>query len=397
MNILYVHRTQGGGVEGVHIRGVVNAFRKLGHHVDTLSPDSRGGETSARDGSRFARFARHAPELVFETIELAYNAVLWRRLADAFARTRYDLVYERGALFNFAPVWFCARRRVPLFLEVNFTADMPLVRRRSALLRPLAGLVDTSVLLRADHCFAVSTYLRDNLISKGRPADGVTVLTNAADPDEFRPDISGDEVRRAFGLAGKTVIGFAGGFYPWHGLKLLLAALELAVARAPQLAVLLVGDGPMRPELEDIIRARKLESHVRLAGAVPHADLPRHIAAFDVGVMPDSNVYGSPMKVFEYMSMEKPVVAADYGPLRDAIVHDRHGKLFPPGSAEALGACLVEMAVEPERRREMGRAGRELVVQDRNWIHHAERIVATYDRIAAGRISQGGPRPAREN
>jgi glycosyltransferase involved in cell wall biosynthesis len=327
---------------------------------------------------------------VFELMELGYNVVLWRRLANAFARLRYHFVYERSALLSFAAVRFCARRHVPVFVEVNFTADMPLVRARSSILRPLARVVDSSVLLRADHCFAVSSYLMDNLISKGRPADRITVLTNAADPDEFRPDISGDEVREAFNLAGRTIVGFAGGFYAWHGLKLLLASLERAVAKAPQLAVLLVGDGPMRPELEEVIRTRNLGAYVRLTGTVPHDELPKYIAAFDIGVMPDSNLYGSPMKVFEYMSMEKPVVAADYGPLRDAIVHNHNGMLFQPGSEEELAQCLVDMAVKPERRREMGRMGRDLILRDRNWDRHARRIIATYDRIAAGQASHAG-------
>lgn len=413
MNILYVHRTQGKGVEGVHIAGMVESWRKLGHHVDVLSPNSRpdlelnsdaAATMDAKPVSReksvtastgpakrsggLAFLASHMPELGFEIMELGYNFLLSKRMAALFARKKYDFVFERTALMNFACVDFCAKRNVPVFLEVNFTADMPLVRKRSPLLEPLANAIDLRILKKASHNFPVSTYLKDHMVKRGVPAEKITVITNAADPDVFRLDVSGDTIRQKYNLNGKTVVGFVGGFYPWHGLELLVDAMELAVKRAPNLSALLVGDGPMRPVLEKKIKDKDLETYFHFAGKQGHKDLPGYNAAFDLGVMPDSNVYGSPMKIFEYMAMEKPVVAADYGPLRDGIDHNVHGKLFKPGDAAAFAQCLVEMANEPEKRVQMGKNGRERIVNDRNWLNQAKKVIEIYMNIVHDSITR---------
>ncbi len=402
MNILYVHRTQGHGVENVHVMGMVESWRKLGHQVDILSPNSRPDLeqdiTSAKPstGSKGDRnmpaakpkksgalsfLASNMPEIGFEMMELGYNFLLKKRMETLFARKKYDFVFERTALMNYACVDFCAERNVPVFLEVNFTADMPLVRKRNAILEPLANAIDLRILKKASHNFPVSTYLKDHMVRRGVPANKITVITNAADPEVFRTDVSGESVRQKYNLKNKTVVGFVGGFYPWHGLELLVDAMEIAVKRAPNLAALLVGDGPMRPVLEKKIQEKKLEPYFHFAGKQGHKDLPAYNAAFDLGVMPDSNVYGSPMKIFEYMAMEKPVVAADYGPLRDGIDHNVHGKLFKPGDAEAFAQCLADMANEPEKRVQMGKKGRERVVTDRNWLNQSKKVIEIYEKI----------------
>ncbi len=383
MNILYVHRTQGKGVEGVHIMGVVDSFRKMGHTVDILSPTSARGSGAGppRKSGMLTYLASHAPEIAFEMMELGYNFILKKRMADMFKAKNYSFVYERTALLNYASVDFCAARNIPIFLEVNFTADMPLVRKRSAILSPLANFVDQKILRGSSHNFPVSNYLKDHMVKRGIPADKITVLTNAADPEIFRPGVSGEAVRQKYHLEGKTVIGFVGGFYPWHGLQLLVNAMELAVQSAPSLSALLIGDGPMRPELERMIREKKLENYFHFTGKVVHDELPNFTAAIDLGVMPDSNEYGSPMKIFEYMAMEKPVVAADYGPLRDGIDPDVHGKLFKPQSVSEFARCLVEMANEPEKRKQMGKNGRERIVKDRNWLNQSKKIIEIYENI----------------
>lgn len=387
MNILYVHRTQGKGVEGVHIMGMVDSFRKMGHRVDILSPNSGKEPTpgnapaAAKKASPLAAIAKHAPEIVFEFIELGYNFILKKRMAEMFEKTKYDFVYERTALMNYAAVDFCAERNVPIVLEVNFTADMPLVRHRSPLLEPLAKAIDLRILKKASHNLPVSTYLKDHMVKLGVPAEKITVITNAADPDIFRTGVSGEEIRKKFNLHGKTVVGFVGGFYPWHGLKLLVQAMEIAVKKAPSLSALLVGDGPMRPELEKMIAEKNLQPYFHFAGKMGHKDLPAYNAAFDLGTMPDSNVYGSPMKIFEYMAMGKPVVAADYGPLRDGIDHDVHGKLFKPQDPAAFAQSLVEMAQEPEKRTAMGKAGRQRIETDRNWFNQAKKVIEIYENI----------------
>lgn len=381
MNILYVHRTQAGGVEGVHIGEIVKAMRHRGHTVHIVSPvgeqlgDVAGGATTAGWRQRCYRFVtRSMPELVFELLELVYNLKAARDIRRRFMATDVDAIFERYAIFGLAGARIARQWRKPFYLEINYTAQSPLVRRRARLLKPLARMLDRRLFRQADGLFAVSTYLKDHLIRDyGVAPDRIAVLPNAADPVVFDPA----KIRPAAASAGGRLIGFVGGFYPWHGLPLLVQAFARLAPEFPEARLLLIGDGPMRPEIEQAVRAAALDGRVMLPGQLPHAELPGWLAGFHVGVMPDSNVYGSPMKIFEYMAMGKPVVVPDYGPLRDAVTDGQEGFIFRPGDVDHLAACLARLLRDDELYQRMARQARRRIEERHNWVCNADTILKT--------------------
>jgi glycosyltransferase involved in cell wall biosynthesis len=98
--------------------------------------------------------------------------------------------------------------------------------------------------------------------------------------------------------------------------------------------------------------------------------------------MPDSNDYGSPMKIFEYMAMGKAVIVPDYPPLLDVIAHGRQGLIFrrrDPVSFEHALRCALE---SPRLLENLGRGGRLAALERHNWEANA--------RLTLGALSQGG-------
>lgn len=386
MRILYHHRTQGKGVEGVHIRELVRAFQTLGHKADVVSPpgvsiweEQKGGTSFL--GKIWARMSRWVPEVIFEVMEIVYNATAAASLKRAMQTTPVDLIYERYAIFLWATVRLAKRRGIPIILEVNYTAQTPLYRKRSSLLKPLAVRIDRYLFGAVNGIVVVSTFLKEHLIKDYHvPEERLVVLTNAVDPEVFSSRVDPASLRRKFGLDGKNVIGFVGGFYPWHGLDILLDALPLIAQRVKNAALLLVGDGPERPRLTERARQGNCGIHVVFVGGVSHANLPPYIAAFDMAVLPDSNEYGSPMKIYEYMSMGKPVVAPKLGPVEDGIIHDKVGLLFSPRDVSAFAAKIISLLENPERRKRMGQAAREHIVCNHTWKRNAEQILELLGR-----------------
>jgi glycosyltransferase involved in cell wall biosynthesis len=383
--VLYLHRTQAAGVEGVHIGQIVKHLRQLGNDVQIFSPvgeyveilnpkKSTANERTSTGAGLAARVGKRLPEFLFELAEIAYSLVsavqaLWR-----FRNERFDAIYERYAIFGFVGLVLSTVWRVPLVLEVNYTSQSPLVRQRSRWLQPLAKLVDGWLYRRAHGLLPVSSFLRDELIRDfGVQPQRVTVVPNAADPAEFDPDAQHVET-----TADTQVIGFVGGFYPWHGVDLLLDAFSLIAPRLPRARLLLIGDGPMRPAIEAKAQTLGIAERVTLPGKIAHADLSKAVASFCVGVMPDSNEYGSPMKIFEYMAMRKPVIVPDYGPLRDAVTDGVEGLFFPPRRVDALAECLSTMLSDETRRTRMGQAARERIVERNNWRRNAETVQASF-------------------
>jgi glycosyltransferase involved in cell wall biosynthesis len=295
-----------------------------------------------------------------------------RLLARARAQ-RPSFIYERYALYNAAGVLAGKLLGVPVVLEINDTVEMDRTRQGKQLaMRPLARLFENAIFRGATGLVPVSGYLKDHLVSRGLPAERIRVTPNAVDAAWFDPErFTGQSVRERYGLKDTVVVGFTGSFTKWHGLDLLVGAFALVARDVPQLRLLLVGDGPKRPEAEALVRELGLEERVVLTGRVPHAEIPEHVAAMDIGVMPQSNPFGSPMKVFEYQALARPVVAPRFQPLEEAMEPDVTGILFEPGSEAGLAAALRALAQSPDRRRAMGTAGRQKVLARHLWVHNA--------------------------
>ncbi|HSS06130.1 MAG TPA: glycosyltransferase, partial [Rhodanobacteraceae bacterium] len=120
MKIVYHHRTRGRDVEGVHIRGIVGALRDLGHEVRVVSfPGADPENTTAPAAgtqpkkSRLSTLVSRTPGVLFELLEIAYNAVTRFRIARIIRDERPDLIYERYSMFLWATIRQARRHGIP--------------------------------------------------------------------------------------------------------------------------------------------------------------------------------------------------------------------------------------------------------------------------------------------
>ncbi|UPG87725.1 glycosyltransferase family 4 protein [Luteibacter aegosomatis] len=388
MNILYHHRTRGRHVEGVHIRGIVNALRELGHTVSVMSfpgadPEKEHDETggSGKPG-RLAGFVTRLPGVVFEMFELLYNLVTLLRMTRAWRKGTPSLVYERYSLFLFATVWLAKRRGVPIVLEIN---DSALVDRvRPLTMKGLARRIEGWCLRNATGLVFISTYFRDQALAAYGDIAPSVVSPNAVDLPRFDPsrfDRAG--LRRQRGLEGRTVCGHIGAFAHWHGMDAFVEAIANRLAEAPDLALVFVGDGKTLPAVRELVAARGLADRVLLPGRVPHEDVASWIACMDYAVLPNSNHYGSPMKLFEFMGMGVAVVAPDYAPVAEVIADGHTGWLFPRGDAAACVERVLALAARTDERRRVGDAARAYIASERQWRNNAEQLLTLVPTGAA--------------
>lgn len=381
MRILYHHRTRGRDVEGVHIRGVVGALRGLGHEVAVMSfpgadPEQEQAHGAAQRGGRgrLGALVSRMPGVLFEALELGYNLVTLVRMRRAFARFRPQLVYERYSLFLFATVWLARRRGIPVVLEIN---DSALVERvRPLWLKPLARRIERWCLRRATGLVFISSYFREQAEAAYGVIAPAVVSPNAADLARFDPARHDRERLRAErGVAGRVVCGYVGAFVHWHGVNGFVEAVAARLAEVPELVLLLVGDGRDLPEVRALVQAHGLDGRILLPGRVPHHEIPSWIACMDYAVLPDSNHYGSPVKLFEFMAMGVAMVAPDYAPVAEVVSDGRTGWLFPQRRLQACVQRVLELAARPEERQRVGAAAREYIVRERQWRNNAEQLL----------------------
>lgn len=156
----------------------------------------------------------------------------------------------------------------------------------------------------------------------------------------------------------------------WYkGHTFLLAAMAQAQERGAALTLVLVGEGPSRPELEQL--ARDLNLDVRFLGA--RTDVPSLLPAADIVVLP-SLEEGMSNAVLEAMAAGRPVIATDVGGNSEAL--GTAGLLVPPGDPHALAECLLTLSASPSMRCDLGARGRaraqELFSVDRMVDRHVE-------------------------
>jgi len=291
-------------------------------------------------------------------------------VADVHRRLpfRQPLVYESH---GFAPV----------FAE---TLDELVSGATSAPARKVRRLTDRerAVWLAAEGYVTTTQVLADELVSRFGARPRVAVLSNGV----RLPIMSAEDAPSS----GAPLIAYAGHLYPWKGVDVFVRALS----HLPRARGLVIGGGADDP---DTVRVKALaESHgvsdrLAFAGFVPKAEVPRRLAAADVFVLPTLDTpsarYTSPLKMFEYMAMGRPIVATDLPPVREVLTDGVNARLVPPGDAAALAdaiSALLEDPVSGARLADRARAD----VQRFSWDRRAERLEALFAEVLSLTPSQ---------
>ena len=246
--------------------------------------------------------------------------------------------------------------------------------------------------------YAVARYQRDaiaaldDIAARGKRAllVGGTGLYLRAVVDRLEIPGQFAEVRAELGLARDApLILFAGRLAPQKGVADLLTALDLLQYGMPELRTLIVGDGPLRSQLEEIAHAFELDGKVRFLG---HSnDVPRLLAAADLLVLP-SLYEGLPNVVLEAMRFAKPVVATAAPGTTEVVVDGSTGLLVPPGDPPALARAMRTLLRDPDLGRRLGAAGRARVETEFRADTMIQRFASLYEELAMAR--QATARPA---
>jgi glycosyltransferase involved in cell wall biosynthesis len=382
--------------QAMHIRSLVEALRADGHEVTVVSPPGVNPLKSAgmmpffRKADRARGLQRvwkyiscECPQFLFEIFELLYNFFLPFRLLPIMWRQPDAVLYERHAYFMFMGVLLGKWLKRPVVLEVNELSGF--TRARGLIMEGLARRIDAWVFARASHVLCVSRVLADEVQQRGASSGRVHVLPNAIDPNRFRTAIPGQSVRARLGLEGSIVIGHVGLFCFWDRLDVLIEVAKSIRELHPKIKVLLVGDGPEMENLKRTAFRLGMERAVIFSGPVPRDDVPAYIDAMDICVLPNSNAFGSPIALFEFMAMEKPCVVPDLGPMCDVIVDNVTGLLFPHADYAALKKAILRCVEDSTLRSQLGARAKDTVLQRHTWVANARIVV----QLAAGESPAG--------
>ena len=194
----------------------------------------------------------------------------------------------------------------------------------------------------ADGMLAVSAALKHDMTALGLPEEKIQVHYTGVDLDRF---VIADRSigKAALGLSGPLVLA-VGYLIERKGQDIVVEAMR----HLPEASLILIGDGPARPALEARIAQAGLESRVRLAGSVPHQDLPRWFAAADISVLPSASE-GLANVWVESLACGTPIVIADVGGAREVVDNPAAGRIVER-SPHAVADAIRELLLSPAPR-----------------------------------------------
>ncbi len=384
MKILYSHRTRSADGQHVHIRELTNALGGLGHDVMIAGPGGAGHVRANLDAGGGGGFKRFAPAAIYEAAEFGYSLPAYMRLSRMARTAPPDILYERYNLFYHAGVWLKKQLGIPMILEVN----APLVEERSRhgelALKTLASQSESSIWRAADMVLPVTNVLADHVRAAGVAEEKICVIQNGVSK-EFLAPRDGSRIRERYQLQDKLVLGFTGFVRDWHRVDRVIQFLAIHPQRDVHLMV--VGDGPVRDSLETLAEVLGISNRVVFTGVVQREEIPDYIAAFDVALQPAVVDYASPLKLFEYMALGKPVLAPDSANICEVLTNGQDAILFDPNSQDSFEKCLSELVEDRALRSRLGRAARHsLERQDFTWVGNAQRITAITERLLKEKI-----------
>ena len=294
-------------------------------------------------------------EQIFSPMGIAY------RLGKTLRNIRPDIVHTHKYKDSFIGTLVARGVGIPHVVRVVHGLPEPFNGLRNAKMvgYTTADRVITDWLV--DRVVAVSWDI-EKVLKRIYGSKRVLCIHNGIDVEAVRVTIQREAMRTKWHIAEDTVVlGTVGRLVPVKGHAILLEATRILRMIKRNVTLVVVGDGPLRSELEATAQQLGLENAVIFAG---HQDqVYDFMNMMDIFVLPSLHE-GIPMVLLEALALQRPVVATGVGGIPEVLVHDRSGKLVGAGDAGELALTLQELIERPDKAEALGVEGRRQVEQE---------------------------------
>ncbi|HEY1047259.1 MAG TPA: glycosyltransferase family 4 protein [Bacteroidia bacterium] len=371
-----------------HQREVINALREAGH---TVVPVIMGGTELSNlnpltsgdyKPSKLKKIIKSLiPRVLWTTINnlklRKHDKIAGLKLETAIQTHKPDLLYERSEYLQDSGAICAEKYGLKYFLEVNapFVEEMKSFEGKS-LLENKAHQIEKFKLEKAHKIIAVSSALADFLKQTYQCDPGkLFVQPNCINPSKVHTDSNEIEsLKHTFSLNNRYIFGFVGSIFPYHGVDMLIQAFSKVHDKINDSTLMIVGDGNIIDDLKKMAIDLGIESKVVFTGKIPHSKVFNYMSVMDVCIMAKSNWYGSPVKVFEYGLMKKPIIAPNTSPIRDVMENEKDALIIEDNVNE-LSNAMLKLSENRVLASSLATQFNQKVMSSYNWSHAAQNII----------------------
>lgn len=250
----------------------------------------------------------------------------------------------------------------------------------------LDAMLEAFVVKNSDGVATLTSALSDELVKRGADREKIVIVPNAVDPEEFKPRNRNHGLANIHGLDVENfVFGYAGSIVSYEGLDDLVAAFSILHKSYPCARLLIVGDGKVLPELKKQSCDLSIDNNIIFTGRVSSEKVPEYLSLVDVMVLPRKPYkvchLVSPLKPFEAMSMEVPLVVSDVAALNEIACDGKFALVHKSGDIDDLALCLKKCIDEKLILNEISKSAKIHVDLNYSWEHVTKAIVRVYEKL----------------
>jgi glycosyltransferase involved in cell wall biosynthesis len=372
----------------IHIRSTIKALQDSGNEMIAVVGTKEKKLARRANTSHLPAAVQIIRKTLIDLAELLHSLVQFVQMGSKAEKP--DFIYERYSLFTWVGLALKRKWKIPYFVEFN---DPGIETRKiyfgRSLLEPISTFLFKRIVSEADSIIAVSRAVAAALTLKGVEGTKIHIIPNGVHPQAFDPaNGESTEISRKYHLTNTCVIGFVGGMTPWHGVNVLVQAAPRILDKYPNARFLIVGGEPDSiAEVQKITDSNGSSEKFIWTGWVPHEEVSAHLKMMDIVTAPyiplkNGSLYFSPLKVFEYMAMGKPVVASRIDQLTEIFEEGKEIQLIEPGSVSELADAILSLIANPACARQLGLNAQKKVLGNYTWDRVASRIMDIFCKLS---------------
>lgn len=320
---------------------------------------------------------------IFNKLLFAFREA--RLVADIFKKETYDIIQARNSVIEgLVAIYIKRRYKVPFVFQYSFPTGA--YKYRTSRLRrwvgKLEGCIMNIILREADLILPIGKLMQEDLTRDGISESNMIPLPSAVDLDLFSQRVSGDAIRSRYNLGNSPVVIYVGLMDELRHLGIVIRAFARVKEERANAKLLMVGDGSDIANLKRLANELGVSSNIVFTGQVSYFDVPKFIAASDLGLVPvpPLPIYRVSVstKLCEYMAMAKPAVANEEILDHKEVIEESGGGILVPFTPEAFAQAMIELLDNPHGAQGIGRKGREWVMKNRSYEVVARQLEERY-------------------
>ncbi len=374
----------------VKIRELFNSFDKESFEIDICwLGDYGGSERTSPQSRKFRYFLKkyfavwiHDPKLFLK------NILYLLKERQNVLRFNPDLIIGRLDYMIISTLITAKLNHLPFIVE----ADCPSVYEtvhftRFGKLRILAKSIEKFILRRADYIICQSRELQDYFLKTYQLDESkITWISNGTDPEKIKSRVKNRQLLDEYKLSDNTVIGFIGSLSVWHGIENLTTIFQSILNRFDNVRFLIVGTGGRSEnEIVKYLSDTDYGNRILLTGYIPYERIPEYLNLMDIVLAPYPQhefFYFSPLKLFEYMAGQKPVVTTPVGQITDIIKPNENGCFANPENSVEMVEKISYLIHNPKEADRIGLQARKTIVTHYTWAIKAKRWMQICQNVA---------------